>query len=121
MMAARRNVQQELVISELRHFIEENIEPALQLIDEINQTNVQERYIKDSQDWRIKYIKPSLSLNLSLFQSTIMRMQQDTTLHELRQIIEELREELEYMKNYIEALRLKEDIKLKEVEEKHII
>ena len=120
-MAARRNVQQELVISELRHFIEENIEPALQLIDEINQTNVQERYIKETEDWRIKYIKPSLSLNLSLFQSTITRMHQDTTLYELRQIIEELREELEYTKNYIEAIKMKDDIRLKEVEEIHII
>ena len=36
MMAARRNVFQEQVISELRQFIDENIEPALQLIDEIN-------------------------------------------------------------------------------------
>lgn len=40
MMAARRNVFQESVISELRQFIDENIEPALQLIDEINQTNL---------------------------------------------------------------------------------
>lgn len=120
-MAARRNVQQEIVISELRQFVEETIEPALQLIDEINQTNVEGRYIKDSEDWRIKYIKPSLSLNLSLFQSTINRMQKDTTLYELKQIIEELREELEYTKNYIEALKLKDDIRLKEVEEIHII
>lgn len=120
-MAARRNVQQEIVISELRQFIEETIEPALQLIDEINQTNVEGRYIKDSEDWRIKNIKPSMSLNLSLFQSTINRMQKDTTLYELKQIIEELREELEYTKNYIEALKLKDDIRLKEVEEIHII
>ena len=120
-MAARRNVQQEIVISELRQFVEETIEPALQLIDEINQTNIEGRYIKDSEDWRIKYIKPSLSLNLSLFQSTINRMQKDTTLYELKQIIEELREELEYTKNYIEALKLKDDIRLKEVEEIHII
>ena len=48
-------------------------------------------------------------------------MQNDTTLFELKQIIEELREELEFTKNYVEALKLKEDIKLKEVEEKHII
>jgi hypothetical protein len=42
-------------------------------------------------------------------------------LYELRQIIEELREELEYTKNYIEAIKLKDDIRLKEVEEIHII
>lgn len=48
-------------------------------------------------------------------------MQSDTTLYELKQIIEELREELEFTKNYVEAIKLKEDIKLKEIEEKHII
>ena len=42
-------------------------------------------------------------------------------MYELRQIIEELREELEYTKNYIEAIKLKDDIRLKEVEEIHII
>lgn len=42
-------------------------------------------------------------------------------MYELRQIIEELRKELEYTKNYIEAIKLKDDIRLKEVEEIHII
>jgi hypothetical protein len=72
------------VISELREFIEENIEPALQLMDEINSTNLKERYIKDTFDVRIKFIKPSLSLNLSLFQSTINRMQKDTVVYDLK-------------------------------------
>lgn len=62
-----------------------------------------------------------MSLNLSLFQSTIVRMQKDTTLYELKEIINDLRQELEYCKNYEEALKLKEQIKIKEVEERHII
>lgn len=99
-MAARRNVFQEQTISELRQFIEENIEPALEIIEEINKNNMKYKYKKEG------------STELSMYYSTVLKMQRDTELHKLKNKILELNDEIEYLNSFVESLELKASINL---------
>jgi hypothetical protein len=60
-------------------------------------TNLNERYIREEKS--SSYEKPNL--NLSLFQSTITRMQRDTPIYQLKKFADELKEENNYLNSYI--------------------
>lgn len=110
MMAARRNILQENTIQELRLFIEEHIQPAFEFIDKIYNTNLKNGYVTVNKDDKINKLNQQISL--SLYQSTVLRMQSDTQLYKFKSKIDELTTEVEYLNGFNEALEMKASIYL---------